>query len=163
MPRRIKQNSLKWIEERIKESIAKYNCKVVFIDHLHYLLEMQKMAEAKSLSLLIGMMMRELKRIAIENNIVIFLVSHMRKSLYKSEDALPDINDLRDSSFVGQESDIVMFLFRKPSDVEGEFYTNETLLKIAKNRRTGNLGCVRLNFTNKQFEELSLTYNENDI
>lgn len=163
MPRRIKQNSIDWLELRIKESIAKFNCKVIFIDHLHYLLEMQKMAQAKSISLLIGMMMRELKRIAIENDIVIFLVSHMRKSLYKSDEDLPDINDLRDSSFVGQESDIILFLFRKQGkDARGnKIYINEALLKVAKNRRTGNLGCVKLTFNNKEFTETEL--NQDDL
>jgi len=166
MPRRIKQNSLKWLEARIKEGIAKYNCKVFFIDHLHYLLEMQRMAEAKSISLLVGMMMRELKKIAIENDVIIFLVSHMRKSLYKTDTStdLPDIDDLRDSSFVGQESDMVLFLYRKTSkDMYGnKFFTNETLLKIAKNRRTGNLGCVKLIFSDKQFSELELNHTQND-
>lgn len=163
MPRQTRQNNFMWLETRIKESIAKYDSKIVFIDHLHYLLEMAEMAKAKSISLLVGMLMRDLKRIAIENNIVIFLVSHMKKSVYSQAEDIPDINDLRDSSFIGQESDAVLFLFRKPSEVEGEYYTTETLLKVAKNRRTGNLGCVKLNFANKKFEELSINYEQNDF
>lgn len=162
MPRRLKQNSMQWLETRIMEGVAKYDCKIVFIDHLHYLLEMQKMAEAKSLSLLVGMMMRELKRIAIDNEIVIFLVSHMRKSTYRIEkvEDLPDIDSLRDSSFVGQESDVVLFLNRmKEKDDNGhQVYTNETILKVAKNRRTGNLGYVKLYYKDKRFDELSLNH-----
>ncbi len=93
LPRQLKQNSLVWLENKIIEAKAKFGCKVIFIDHLHYLLEMQKMAEAKSISLLVGMMMRELKKMAIHHEIIIFLVSHMRKILY---DRLPEIEDLRD-------------------------------------------------------------------
>ena len=174
MPRQIKQNSVQWIETRIKESVAKYDTKVIFIDHLHYLLEMQKMAQAKSISLLIGMLMRELKRIAIENNIVIFLVSHMKKSVYSSEEDVPDINDLRDSSFVGQESDIVLFIFRMAWDNldeetlrqyprNDEFYSHLSVLKVAKNRRTGSLGGTKLIFENKKFEQLSLNKQDDVI
>ncbi len=160
LPRLIKQNKLLWLETKIKEGVAKFDCNVVFIDHLHYLLEMQKMAEAKSISLLVGMMMRELKRIAIENKIIIFLVSHMRK-IQTSE--MPEIDDLRDSSFVGQESDIVIFLKRKKiKDKEGRMIeTNETLLRVAKNRRTGALGYVPLIFIDGKFQEVENNYDIN--
>lgn len=154
LPRQLKQNSLLWLEQRIVEAKAKYGCKVVFIDHLHFLLEMQKMAEAKSISLLIGMMMRELKKIAIEHEMIIFLISHMRKTIY---DKLPDIDDLRDSSFVAQESDVVIFLKRVK---EGEQSTNQTTLKVAKNRRKGNLGVVKLNYQNNKFTEYTDGFGE---
>jgi len=147
LPRKLKQNSLVWIEERIMEAKAKHDCKVVFIDHLHYLLEMQKMAEAKSLSLLIGMMLRELKRMAIEHKIIIFLISHMKKTVY---DRMPEIEDLRDSSFIGQESDIVIFLKRYRDKEE---YTNQATLKVAKNRRVGKLGVMKLIYTDNKFKE----------
>jgi len=151
LPRQLKQNSLKWLEIRIMESIAKYGTKVIFIDHLHYLLEMQRMAEAKSISLLVGMMMRDLKRMAIKHSIIIFLVSHMRKTLY---DKMPEIEDLRDSSFIAQESDIVIFLKRIK---EGEEYTNRAVLKVAKNRRTGKLGSVQLQMLHNKFYEYDKT------
>jgi len=105
------------------------------------------MAEAKSISLLIGMMMRELKKMAIRHEVIIFLVSHMKKVMY---DKLPDIDDLRDSSFVGQESDIVIFLKRRK---ENEEYTNQATLKVAKNRRTGKLGNIKLIYHNNKFNE----------
>ena len=154
LPRQLKQNSLVWLENKIIEAKAKFGCKVIFIDHLHYLLEMQKMAEAKSISLLVGMMMRELKKMAIHHEIIIFLVSHMRKILY---DRLPEIEDLRDSSFIGQESDLVFFIKRVK---EGEEYTNKAVLKVAKNRRTGKLGNVRLIYNNHHFEEYTDAYDE---
>lgn len=136
LPQELKQGSLEWTEERIVESIAKYDCKVIFIDHLHYLLEMQKMAEAKSLSLLIGMMLREIKKMAIKHQVTIFLVSHMKKIMY---DRMPEIDDLRDSSFVGQEADVVMFVKRQQVDNK---LTDFSTVLIAKNRRTGNLGPI---------------------
>lgn len=147
LPRVLRQNSMEWLEMKIIEGLAKYNTKVVFIDHLHYLLEMEKMAQTKNLSLLIGMMMRDLKKIALKYKVIIFLISHMRKANYDNG-KLPEVDDLRDSSFVGQESDCVIFLKRKK---EGDEYTNLTTLKVAKNRRTGNLGMVKLELVKNRF------------
>jgi len=152
LPKTTKQNSLLWLEDRIVEAIAKFNCKAVFVDHLHYLLEMQKMAEAKSISLLIGMMMRELKRMAIKHQIIIFLVSHLRKTIL---DKLPEIDDMRDSSFVGQEADTVIFIKRLK---DGDLMTNNATIKVAKNRRTGNLGLVKVQYINKKFSEITEIY-----
>lgn len=157
-PQELVQGSLEWIEHRILESIAKYDCQVVFIDHLHYLLDMSKMAEAKSLSILIGMMLRELKKIAIKHRVTIFLVSHMKKLTY---DRAPEVDDLRDSSFVGQEADIVMFIKRVRA--EGQ-YTNNATLYISKNRRTGNLGVIdRFYLDGNEFKTNELnTYNSDE-
>lgn len=156
LPKTLKQNSMLWLETRIAEAQAKYNCEVVFIDHLHYLLEMQKMAEAKSLSLLVGMMMRELKKMAVDRGIVIFLVSHMKKL---TQDHAPELDDLRDSSFVAQESDMVIFIKRI---FDGEMATNKAKVGILKNRRTGKLGVFELQYNGNKFEELSKYAYENE-
>lgn len=154
MPTQTKQNSLMWLESKIYESIAKYKTKIVFIDHLHFLLEMEKMAQAKNLSLLIGMMMRELKRLALEHSLIIFLISHIKKTQFNQA---PELDDLRDSSFVAQESDIVMMLRREtendPDNPRNKIKTNRTILSVLKNRRTGNLGNVKLIYLNNQFTE----------
>ena len=42
MPQQLKSRNLEWLEERIKEAIVKYQIKAVFIDHLHYLLDMKR-------------------------------------------------------------------------------------------------------------------------
>lgn len=156
LPKVLKQNSMMWLEAKIIEGIAKYDTRVIFIDHLHYLLEMQKMAEAKSLSLLVGQMMRELKQIARKHEIIIFLVSHMKKT--RTDDA-PTLDDLRDSSFIAQESDIVMFIRRLK---DGEDYTNKAKLWVAKNRRTGNLGHLTLELCNGRFIEVDDYYTKEE-
>ena len=154
MPAQTKQNSLVWLESKVYESIAKYKTKIVFIDHLHFLLEMEKMAQAKNLSLLIGMMMRELKRLALEHSLIIFLISHVKKTQFNQT---PELDDLRDSSFVAQESDIVMMLRRETEqdrdNARIKIKTNKTILSVLKNRRTGNLGNVKLIYFDNQFTE----------
>lgn len=158
MPRELTTGALSWIENRILESKAKFNTNIVFIDHLHFLLEMKDLAIAKNQSILIGMILRELKKIALNHNLIIFLVAHMRKK--DTENQIPTIDDLRDSSFVAQESDMVMLLWRKqrgkPEKGLPPEWTNESVLSVVKNRRTGKLGFVKLeyNFLKKEFVEL---------
>lgn len=151
LPRQIRGSSLDWLKMRILEGIAKYNTKVVFVDHLHFLLEMGDLAKAKNLSLLIGMLMRDLKKFAVKTKTTIFLVSHMRKSRLDSK---PTIEDLRDSSFVAQESDLVMMVWRLKNKDTDE-YVNESKVIVEKNRRTGNLGGVKIayNFIQGRFLE----------
>ena len=152
MPRQIKQNSLLWLKNRVLEGIAKYNSRIIFIDHLHYLLEMQKMAEAKSLPILIGMLLRDLKRLSIEHDVLIFLISHMKKTEMNEK---PELDDLRDSSFVAQESDCVIMLWRETVKEFGEtFLTNKVRVSVKKNRRTGKLGTIMMEYRDNEFFEI---------
>ena len=163
MPRELSSGLLSWIEERILESKAKYNTNLVFIDHLHFLISMKELAITKNQSILIGMILRELKKIALANDMIIFLVAHMRKK--DTEEEIPSIDDLRDSSFVAQEADVVMLLWRKQIERTREDkknkvppeWTNEAVLSVVKNRRTGKLGHLALeyNFNKNEFLEYS--------
>lgn len=125
MPTQLKINSLNWLEARIQESILKYGVRVVFIDHLHFLIDIKT---RHNISLEIGFVMRTLKRIAIKYNLCIFLIAHTTKIRPEKE---LDLEDTRDSSFVGQEADNVLMIWRK-KDTDTEAY-----IKIVKNRKKG--------------------------
>jgi len=156
LPRHNKESSLKWLQERIVEGIAKFNTRVVFIDHLHYLLDLKMLYQIRNTSLAIGVLMRELKKTAIANNIVIFLVSHLAKTKLEN---VPQIDDLRDSSFVGQEADLVLVMWRvMEKDKQNKKrlnFTNETMISVEKNRRNGRTGYVRTLFNKGRFTEIS--------
>lgn len=125
MPNVLKGNALEWIEERIYESFLKYDTKVVFIDHLHYLIDLDM---KHNVSLEIGKVMRFLKKLCIKYVQAIFVISHMTKVVQDKE---PDIEHLRDSALTGCEADNVFFIWRKKSNPQ------EAILKISKARRTG--------------------------
>lgn len=125
LPAKLSHNSLEWIEERIVESMLKYNTKAVFIDHLHYLISMNPVA---NYSYVIGEKVRALKLMALKHNIIIFLVAHMMKTRGDDE---PGLGDIRDSSFIEQESDAVLYCWRWKKD------KTVTIVKVAKNRRKG--------------------------
>ena len=127
MPKKMKIYSMDWLRHRILESIAKYGVRVVFIDHLHYLFDI---ARSRNTSIEIGQIIRSLKMMAIELNITIFLICHMRKLDPFTE---PSDDAVRDSSFVAQESDVGLMVWR---DLETE---DQAWLKICYSRRTGVL------------------------
>lgn len=154
IPRRYEKSKIDWLEKRIIESIAKYNSKIIFIDHLHYLLDMETLGRGINTSLVIGMIMRELKRMAIQYKIIIFLMAHF-KQVKLQEKEMPDISNLRDSSFVGQESDCVMILNRKKNEDKTD-WIDEAVLFVNKNRWNGRTGYVELIFRDNQFKEISL-------
>ena len=159
LPREIKAGTLNWIEEKIWEGLAKYSSKVVFIDHLHYLLDMGELAKTNT-SLAIGALMRQIKLLALRTNTTIFLISHLKKT---RSDVEPEIGDLRDSSFVGQESDMVIVVWRakKIDPKTDRMVYGDAFLKIEKNRRRGELKTIPLVFErNRLFESVDI-YEEN--
>lgn len=125
MPRILKSHDLDWVCDRIKEGFQKYHTRVVFLDHLHYLFDM---AKVKSPSLEIGTVIRRLKKIAVDDNLLIFLMCHTSKA------GVQDLSyqSIRDSSFVSQESDSVFMIARTPKNGE-----NTSTLRIEFHRRTG--------------------------
>ena len=146
LPKNLSGNSIDWIEQRIMESIAKFGTKVVFIDHLHYILNFSDIKNRSGISLLIGAIMRELKRIANKWDITIFLIAHTTKISYDSQ---PELSDIRDSSFISQEADMVLMLWRlKDKTTDG--FSNESRLVVKANRRTGQTGGVNLIFDPKK-------------
>jgi replicative DNA helicase len=146
MPLVLKGKSLDWIRDRIHEAKLKYQVRAVFIDHLHFLVDMAKI---KNPSLEIGSIVRGLKRIALDLNVTIFLIAHSTKIKFDEE---PELDSIRDSSFIPQDSDIVLIVWRA-KDKACEF-TNKTILKLAKSRRTGVMGRkVTLIFREKLYWE----------
>ncbi len=125
MPSKLKAHAMDWLEERIMESFLKYDTRIVFIDHLHYLFDIQK---SRNPSLDIGAIIRRLKSIAVNNEFVIFLLCHTSKAKDENE----SYESIRDSSFVAQESDCVIMIKRTLD--QGEMAARA---RVEFHRRTG--------------------------
>jgi replicative DNA helicase len=125
LPEKNKAQDFTWFMERSIESFIKYNSRIIFIDHLHYLIDM---ARIKNPSLDIGTIVRRIKRFAVDNDFVIFLLCHIGKN----ESEQLSYRDLRDSSFIAQESDCVIMVKRTPK--EG---INTARARVEFHRRTG--------------------------
>jgi replicative DNA helicase len=147
-PKTITGNTTTWIEKKVIEAKAKYDSKVMFVDHLHFVVNLTGNA---NMSLEIGKTMRELKGIAKRWNIILVLIAHLRKTRM---DEQPGLEDLRDSSFVAQEADTVLMLWRETKRNRGELeITNNVNLSVQANRRTGRTGNVKLVFEDGRFFE----------
>ncbi len=127
MPKKL-EHDFKWIEERIWESKLKYNIAAVFIDNTHNLVNIA----ASNLTNLIRELLKTLTRIAIEYNVVVFLMHHLIKGKLNVGDEIGS-HLLRDSSMVAQTSDTVMFIWRNEKSL------NRSTIKITENRAFGVL------------------------
>ena len=154
-PQNITGNTTGWIEKRVVEGKAKYGAKIFFIDHLHFIVPFS----SDRLDTRIGQAIRELKQIAKKHEVMIVLVAHLKKT---NMVVSPTLEDLRDSSFIAQEADTVMMLWRKTyRDDDGDMIiSNETLLSVQANRRTGSTGNVKLIFKDGRFLEKDWKHKE---
>jgi len=140
LPLEHKAMDLNWLRDRVDEAIAKYKVTAVFIDHLHYVIDM---TSNRNMSLEIGATMRFLKRdLALALSIPVFIVCHASKVPFDQE---PSMAHLRDSSFVAQEADTVLIVFRRfDKDFMGKpqktMLQGLSTIKIDKARRTGAMG-----------------------
>ncbi|MGD0625086.1 MAG: hypothetical protein ABSB32_10250 [Thermodesulfobacteriota bacterium] len=132
LPSKLKAHALPWFEERVQESFLKYHTRIIFIDHLHYLIDL---ARLRNPSIEIGQVIRRLKTLAVNGGFIIFLLCHTTKGARENNDL--SYESIRDSSFVSQESDTVFMIKRTP-DV-GE---NTAKLRVEFHRRTGVLEKV---------------------
>lgn len=148
-------NTIEWIEQHIMEAYTKHACKVIFIDHLHYLIPP---SQEMNMSLLIGGIARALKKLAVKLDVVIYLIAHMRK-LQVGEGV--GVNAVRDSALIINESDYVYLVERlkkkKSKQMDGEVgveMQNVSRVTLGKNRRTGNMRYRLFRIENLNFHPI---------
>lgn len=135
-----------WIEKRVIEGIAKYNTKMVVIDHLGYIDNNGEKGKYKreNLAYRIGMVMKELKGIAKRWDVLILLLVHVSEG---DEGKPPSLQDIGNSSDIKKESDTVIGIWRKNHNHKKvRIYDNKTMLSVLANRRFGKNGNVGLEF-----------------
>lgn len=138
-----------WIEERVVEGIAKFDTKMVVIDHLGYIDDFgeNNRYSRENLAYRIQLVMQQLKQIAKRWNVIVFLLCHIQQ---QDEGKPPTLADLKGSSGILQESDKVILLWIKNEmRKKVRIYTTKVLLNVAANRQTGSKGNVGLYFDMK--------------
>jgi len=118
-------NELDWksIDGLVQNFISQFDKGLIIIDHLHYFTrELANVAED------LGRVTKELKKNAEMHDVPIILISHVRKTA-KGESA--GIDDLRGSSYIAQDADIVLLVGRDPED------QTKLFVQIEKNRNRG--------------------------
>jgi replicative DNA helicase len=125
-----KNDELSWhsIDGLIRKAKEEADCELVVIDHLHYFTrEIQNIADE------LGNITKELKKNAIRHQLPIILISHTRKAP-DSHTRKTGINDLRGSSYIAQDADIVLMVERNLKE-----FPNDIIVTLEKNRN--RYGC----------------------
>lgn len=123
-----KVDELNWrsIDGLIASAVRQLDIQIVVIDHLHYFSrELDRLAED------IGRITKELKKNAMRHKIPIILISHVRKT---GKGEMATMEDLRGSSYIAQDADIVLMVNRKTQ------YPNQIAIVCEKNRNRGIAG-----------------------
>lgn len=158
LPSKNTENNIQWLMERIIEAKMKYNTEIVFVDHLHQIFSMEKM---KNLSLEIGDVVAQIKKLAIDYGLVIFLIAHNKD---RDDNKEPQMQDIRDSGMISRLADVVMGVWRVPNGSDIKRNRTEDLaeedtwakVRIWKNRREGKMGTWFMNHQNHFLLELEL-------
>lgn len=144
-----------WLFEAIAKAKLEKNIQLAVIDHLHFLLPLK---DFKNTSFIIGGIVREIKRIAVATRVPIILIAHVAKI---KDEKKPSIEDIRDSSFIAQEADVVMMMYRLKNETEKkkvtddsleDGYSNATILSIEADRKRGKTGKIKLWHNGAMFE-----------
>lgn len=141
--------------DTIRAAVLRYGIKFLIFDHLHFLVRSLAHTTAE-----IGILSRRFKLLAEELRIPILLIAQPRKV---EEDKVMTMNDLKDSSSIGADSDQVLILWRKKTksklnSSEGceSSYEPKTLVRVDASRFTPG-GDTVLMFRGdiSRFEEIS--------
>lgn len=159
-PKKTTTGKLEWLEYKIKESWRKYATKVVFIDHIDYLMP-RNLPKGETREMILKQTVIELKSLAIDLGMVIVLPVHLKKIENNRE---PDMQDIGYSAGIYQNADYVFMIYREKQkhrfdEVEGDISSNNTILKIVKNRQTGQNKFIKCAYANGLFRQLDKRIN----
>lgn len=146
-----------WLFEAMAKAKEEKGVNIAVIDHLHFLLPLK---DFRNTSFILGGIVREIKRMAVALDMAVLLIAHTAKI---KDDKVPDWTDIRDSSFITQEADVVLMMYRiknkeaakkQHDDNTVGVYKNKTILSVELNRLGGRTGKVKLKHNGAKFEEL---------
>lgn len=123
------------------------------IDHgldlliIDYLQLIRPRTDSESMVQQVTEISRGLKGLARELNIPVIAVSQLSRAVDQREVKIPRLSDLRESGSLEQDSDVVMFLYRKDRERNDlpEEEQNMVEIIIAKHRN-GPIGAIKLKF-----------------
>lgn len=164
VPNLMVSGNLDWIEDRIIEGQQKFGTQIVFIDHLDFLRDEKYLKSVNiNMASYVGGLVQRIKRISVERNILIFLMAHITKTEWASNN-MPKAEDLRDSGQVAQLADVVMMITRKRNKEKGrltEYVGTEATVGVIENRLNGKTVLSSVVFKDGEFFELVNPYEQN--
>jgi replicative DNA helicase len=148
VPAKIHSRTIKFIEKKIIEAIAKYDSKIFYIDNLDWIVDPRSGEHER----MIQFACMELKRMAVLWNVTIVLIAHVKKLMNPTDQ--PSYNDIKGSSAVYQISDTVIMMWRETKRESGELIiTNNVNVSVQLNRKTGKTGNVKFKWQDGHYVE----------
>lgn len=141
-----------WVEIKIQQAIKRGKedglpIKAIFIDHIHQIFNLARVEN--NISLELGEMVSKIKQLAIQNDLVIFLIAHSKDDP-QGQAREPRKEDIRDSGLIVRLADTVVGIWRVPNGDTGSRRKelgesdNEAKVRIFKNRREGKVGTFKV-------------------
>ena len=136
-PSKTTSGRVDWVADKIRQGVKEQGIKCVFIDHLDFLAPTTT-RNSESNVLYLTQIVMELKSIALQEGVAIFLMAHVKKV-----SAEPEMQDIAHAAAIFQNADVVFIVYRIASETSnivassGDLFTNTTKIKMVKNRVTG--------------------------
>jgi len=127
------------LEKLVENLILEQGCRLVIIDHLHYIAGKQRYDNE---SQNVASAIRSINSIAIKYNVGIIVVAHFRKQYDPFH--RPTMHEFRDSSAIEQEAHTVLLLWRNMQGWGEEQFITEIIL--GKTRKEIPLGTIVTKF-----------------
>lgn len=123
---------------------AEHGLELIIIDYLQLI---QPRTKSDSMVQQITEISRGLKGLARELDVPVLALSQLSRLVDHRETKIPRLSDLRDSGSIEQDSDVVLFIYRKDRDkVNPDPEEQNTAEIIIAKHRNGPLGTVKLKF-----------------
>lgn len=158
------------IRSKARRLMAEHDIELIIVDYLQL---MQGPRNVENRQQEISVITRSLKALAKELSIPVIALSQLSRAVESRNPPIPQLSDLRESGAIEQDSDVVMFIYRKwfydkfkQSDSDIDDFEDKTDKKAANiivaKQRNGPTGTVKTTFIEQyaRFENLA-RYTEN--
>lgn len=153
------------VRSKARRLMAEHNIELIIVDYLQ-LMQGPKRVENRQQE--ISVITRSLKALAKELNIPVVALSQLSRAVESRNPPIPQLSDLRESGAIEQDSDVVMFLYRKwfyekfkQSESDMDDFEDKTDKKAADiiiaKQRNGPTGTIKTAFIEQyaRFENLA--------
>lgn len=130
--------------ECVEFSARRLNCKTVIFDHLHFALRTGPQNERHE----IDQAMLQLKQLAQDQGINIWVVVHPRQIHSDDKNPVPQMTDSRGSSFISQVADLFLVVWRDRSSTLAEIGRARVYCQKCRSE-CGTEGMIELGFNHK--------------
>ena len=136
--------------DKIKEKTEEIKPDYVFIDSLQLI----RIPDSET-DFVKGLndFMYEIKKVAKENNCMIFITSQLSRALERRQSKMPLLSDIRDCTVAADISDVILFIYREEyyhfADEEDYFLNKGKANIIVAKNKYGEVGTINLLFNNR--------------